>query len=172
METAKTGNLQILTFLLDSEIYGINVKKIKEVLEVPRITRIPKSLPYMAGVINIRGNIIPLVDLRKKFDLEETMLSENTSIVIIEIQFEKETILMGILVDEVKKVVKIQADSLEPPPKIGLSIDTRFINSLGKHNDNLVIILNSDNIFQKDELSKVSSVTTDPLNKEVANENL
>lgn len=157
MDEMKHVNEQFLTFSLADEVYAFHVLKTKEVLEVPEITRIPKSLPYMAGVINLRGGIIPLVDLRIKFDLPQNELTENSAIIIVEVDFDGETILLGALVDSVKKVIKLNTSELDPPPKLGMTIDNRFIDSLGKFQKQLIIILNSDSLFSREELLKVNS---------------
>ncbi|MBN2735395.1 MAG: purine-binding chemotaxis protein CheW [Spirochaetales bacterium] len=157
MEESKIQTRQFLTFQLENETYAFHVLKIKEVLEVPEITKIPKSLPYMAGVINLRGGIIPLVDLRIKFELPDKEITENSAIIIVEIDYDNEVIQLGALVDSVKKVIKLNMEELEEPPKVGMTIDNRFIDALGKFNKKLIIILDSDSLFSHEELIKVSN---------------
>ena len=151
----KENVYQYLTFTLEDETYGFNIQSIKEVLEVPEITRIPGNQPYMAGVINLRGNIIPLVDLRRKFQMVKTELTSNTSIIIVEVLFDNELIMLGILVDSVKKVLKLSETQLDPPPRVGMNIDARFIDHLGKSGQELIIILNSGNLFSREELNHI-----------------
>jgi purine-binding chemotaxis protein CheW len=151
---------QYLTFLLDNETYAFNVLKIKEVLELPKITKMPKTPDFMAGVINLRGGVVPVIDLRIKFDMPEIERTIDTSIVIVEANYDDEIILIGALVDAVKAVIKISTDNTEPPPKVGMNLDTNLIDGIGKNNDNFVIILNVDRLFSQEELSFVRDISS------------
>ena len=159
----KTVNVlnQYLTFLLDNETYAFNVLEIKEVLELPKITKMPKTPSFMAGVINLRGGVVPVIDLRIKFDMPEIDRTIDTSIIIVEANYDDEVILIGALVDAVKAVIKISSGDTEPPPKVGMNLDTSLIDGIGKNNDNFVIILNVDKLFSHEELSFAKDMVSD-----------
>lgn len=156
-EIDRDGIHQYLTFQLAEEVYAIRVANIKEVLGVPRITRVPRMPAFMSGAINLRGNVVPVLDLRQKFGMGSTPLTSDTSIIVTEIGniFESEEnkgFTVGIFSDAVKKVITIDPSLIEPPPKIGTSIDTSFIIGMGRVNDEFVIILNLDKILSEKEL--------------------
>lgn len=148
---------QFLTFHLADERYAIDVQKIHEVLEVPRITRVPRMPEFVSGVINLRGNVVPVMDLRQKFGLGKTELTGNTSIVVTEISdvFGDETgsvLEIGIFSDAVDQVVEIPVDNIEPPPTIGTSIDTSFIQGMGKIGESFILILKLDSLLSEKDL--------------------
>lgn len=148
---------QFLTFYLADERYAIDVQKIHEVLEVPRITRVPRMPEFVSGVINLRGNVVPVMDLRQKFGLGRTVITENTSIVVTEIMdvFGDETgsvLEIGIFSDAVDQVVEIPVDNIEPPPAIGTNIDTSFIQGMGKIGESFILILKLDHLLSEKDL--------------------
>ncbi|MFP4383632.1 MAG: chemotaxis protein CheW [Spirochaetia bacterium] len=148
---------QYLTFTLDEEQYALKVSRVREVLEFTTVTKVPKTQEFMRGVINLRGNVVPVVDLRLKFDLPETRKTVDTSIIVMEIMMQDEMITLGVLADSVQEVIDLQEDSIEPPPKIGNRINAEFIEGIGKQNDHFIIILNIDKIFSYEELSAVNT---------------
>ena len=120
---------QYLTFKLADELYAVNVANIKEVLGVPKITRVPRMPDFMSGVINLRGSVVPVLDLRRKFELGETPIDRETGIIVTEIENlfgddSADELTVGIFSDQVQKVITIEPSQIEPPPKIGVSIDT------------------------------------------------
>lgn len=148
---------QFLTFFLGDERYAIDVRKIHEVLEVPRITRVPRMPAFVSGVMNLRGNVIPVMDLRHKFGLGKTEITEDTSIVVTEISDvfgdEEQSVLeIGLFSDAVDQVLDIPPENIEPPPAIGTSIDTSFIRGMGRVGDDFVIILKLDSLLSEKEL--------------------
>jgi len=148
---------QYLTFKLADEVYAINVTSIKEVLSVPKITKVPRMPAFMSGVINLRGNVVPVLDLKLKFGLGQTLNTVDTSIIVTEIKDifkddETECFTVGIFSDMVQKVVNIDSSMIEPPPKIGSAINTEFIVGMGRLNDMFVIILNINKIISEGEL--------------------
>jgi len=148
---------QYLTFKLAEEIYAINVSSIKEVLSVPKITKVPRMPAFMSGVINLRGNVVPVLDLKLKFGLGQTLNTLDTSIIVTEIKDifkddETECFTVGIFSDAVQKVVNIDSSMIEPPPKIGSEINTEFIVGMGRLDDVFVIILNINKIISEGEL--------------------
>jgi purine-binding chemotaxis protein CheW len=149
---------EFLTFSLAGESYAINVANIKEVLGVPRITRVPRMPDYMSGVINLRGNVIPVLDLRLKFALGATPITEDTGIIVTEVSAgaagdDSGLLTIGIFSDEVHKVETIEPSAIQPPPKIGMAIDTSFITGMGQTSDGFVIILNIDKLISAEELT-------------------
>jgi purine-binding chemotaxis protein CheW len=156
-EYDKEGLRQYLTFMLAGEVYAIDVASIKEVLGVPKITRVPRMPAFMSGVINLRGNVIPVLDLCLKFGLEPTARTIDTSIIVTELtnifaDNDVETFTIGIFSDLVLNVISIAPSQIEPPPKIGISIDTSFITGMGRVDDSFVIMLNIDKILSEKEL--------------------
>ena len=140
MDEIEVADIQeYLTFKMADEIYAINVGSIKEVLGVPRITRVPRMPDYMTGVINLRGSVIPVIDLRLKFGMGSTPVTEETDNMFEDEEDEK--IVIGIFSDSVQKVVTIASTEIEPPPRIGMAIDTDFIAGMGRVDDAFVIIL-------------------------------
>jgi purine-binding chemotaxis protein CheW len=156
MDITSIETNQYLTFSLADEQYAIEVTKVREVLEADEITRVPKMPPYMLGVINLRGSVVPVIDLRSKFAMEQTERTVDTSIIILEIQIEDEDILIGAFVDSVHEVIEIEEDQIEPAPKIGTKLDTEFISGMGKRDDQFIIIINIDKVFSQEELTSVS----------------
>lgn len=146
----KTGTY--LTFTLANEQYAVDVSKAREVLEFTAITRVPRTPDFMRGVINLRGSVVPVCDLRLKFGLGATEKTIDTRIVVMEITVRGETAVLGALADSVQEVIELEAGQIEPPPKIGMSIDTQFIKGMGKRNDAFIIILDIDEVFSEEEL--------------------
>jgi purine-binding chemotaxis protein CheW len=154
--TAITEIDQYLTFRLEREMYGVQVSKVKEVLEYIDITRVPRMPEYMRGVINLRGSVVPVIDMRLKFGLEAIEPTVDTCIIVIEVDTDGETITVGALADSVSEVIEIQPSEIEPAPKIGSTLDTTFIKGMGKHRDEFIIILDIDKIFTSQEISAVT----------------
>lgn len=147
---------QYLSFTLAEEWYAIEVSMIKEVLEYQTITRVPKTPSFMRGVINVRGGVVPVVDLREKFDLPISEPTVDTCIVVLEVSVDGETIVIGTIADVVEEVVEIPPEKIEPTPKIGTKLDTEFIEGIGKMEDKFIIILDIDKIFTTEEIHRVT----------------
>ncbi|MCP4717228.1 MAG: chemotaxis protein CheW [Deltaproteobacteria bacterium] len=146
---------QYLTFKLEDEIFAIDVAKVQEVLDYMNITVVPKSPDYMRGVINVRGSVVPVADLRLKFGMTRTEKAVDTCIIATEIVMDEETTVIGALADSVQEVVDIGPEQIEPAPKIGSRWRPEFIRGIGKHNDRFIIILEIDRIFSAEELERV-----------------
>lgn len=156
-ENDRTGIHQYLTFKLAEERYAINVAYIKEVLSVPRITKVPRMPEFMSGVINLRGSVVPVVDLCKKFELGETTRGVDTGIIVIEIlqnqeEDDERVLTVGVFSDVVEKVITIEDAEIEPAPRIGVAIDTAFIRGMGHVGDEFIIILNINRILTGTEI--------------------
>ena len=155
----KTGqNNTYLTFFLDEELYGLNIQMVREVLEFTSITRVPMTADFMRGVINVRGHVVPVIDLRKKFGLAEGRRTAETCIIIVELEIDGEAATMGALADGVKEVLDIPAEQIDAAPRLGSRLDTRFIAGIGKLADGFVILLNIDEIFSDRELSMIAGI--------------
>ncbi len=150
-EITETG--QYLTFKLDEELYAIDISKVREVLDFSRVTKVPQTLDFMLGVINLRGSVVPVVDMRLKFGLSMTEKTLNTCIIIVEVEIDGETTILGALADSVQEVLELEPDRIEPPPRIGTRLKTKFIKGMGKRDDRFIIILDIDKIFSAEELS-------------------
>jgi Chemotaxis signal transduction protein len=140
---------QYLTFALKSETYAISVANIREVLEVPQITRVPRMPPFMKGVINLRGSVVPVLDLASKFGIGDTALTASTAIIVLEIPaIDDEGVMhLGIFADCVHKVISIEDSDIDPVPKIGLAVDADFLDGMGKVESDFVMILNIKEIL-------------------------
>lgn len=141
-----------LTFALGEESYAIGILKVQEIIGVMSVTRIPRTPHFVRGVINLRGKVIPVMDLRLKFELDAKEDTERTCIVVVQIDHEDIELTMGILVDEVSEVINIDAKQIENPPRIGGAVDTTFILGMGKIGDQVVILLDVDRVLSTSEL--------------------
>jgi purine-binding chemotaxis protein CheW len=142
-----------LTFKLDEELFAINVSKVLEILEVKPITKVPKSPSFMKGVINLRGNILPVIDTRNKFCMPQEDFTIDTCIIVLSINSGSESLLVGALVDSVQKVIDIPVESIQPSLSMGAVYREDFINGIGKVDDDFVMILDIDKVFSSEELS-------------------
>lgn len=148
-----------LTFALGQESYGIEILKVQEIMGVLSITKIPRVPRFIRGVINLRGKVIPVLDLRVKFDLEAQEDTERTCIIVVRIEQPDSSMTMGILVDEVAEVVDIEGDQIEEPPRIGSTVDTNFILGMGKIGEQVVILLDVDRVMSEKELVTTSGTS-------------
>jgi len=154
MDTAVLS--QYLTFQVDNEHFAISVSNVREVLEFSDVTRVPKMPDFMKGVINLRGNVVPVIDLRTKFDMPQGETTVDTSIVVAELYKEDEVLVMGLLTDSVEAVIEIPEPEILPAPKIGTRIDNSFIRGMGKVDEEFIIILNIDRLLSGDEIERVA----------------
>jgi len=152
-----TETMQFLTFKLDDELFALNIAKVREVLDITTVTRVPRTPEFMLGVINLRGSVVPVVDLRLRFGMRHGERTVNTCIVIAEVMVEGETLVLGIMVDSVQEVIDLRPADIEPAPKIGTRLDMEFISGMGKLKERFIIILNIDRLFSSEELAAVWS---------------
>jgi len=144
---------QYLTFILDEEVFALDIATVREVLDFTKITKVPQTPDFMMGVINLRGSVMPVVDMRLKFGLSKTELTVNTCIIIVEIELDGEITLLGALVDSVQEVIELDPEHIEPPPRIGTRLNTKFIKGMGKQDDRFLIIVEIDKVFSVEELA-------------------
>lgn len=164
-----TETRQYLTFELDKEIFAIDVSQVKEVLDYTKITKIPRTPDFMLGVINLRGSVVPVIDIRIKFGMNVSEITINTCIIVLEIEFENEILTIGALADSVKEVFELEPKDIEPAPKIGTKMNIEFIKGMGKRGDDFVIILDINKIFTHNELEFITDKTSE--NQEIVKEN-
>lgn len=153
--TEITETRQYLTFKLGDEIFATDVAKVREVLDFTTITKIPRTPDFMSGVINLRGNVVPVVDLRLCFEMSKTEKTVNTCVVVVEMLLDGEATVIGALADSVEEVIDLEPEHIEPAPKIGTQIRTDFIKGMGKRDSQFIMILDIDRIFSAEELSAV-----------------
>ena len=148
-------NHQYLTFKLDEEVFALGIDKVREVLDYTSVTKVPQTPEFMRGVINLRGSVVPVVDMRLKFAMAKTEQTVNTCIIIVEINLEGETTVLGALADSVQEVLDLEPHQIEPAPKIGTKLRTDFIRGMGKRDEQFIIILDIDRVFSGEELAAV-----------------
>ena len=141
-----------LTFRLGKVEFGLGILKVREINKIIDITAVPKMPPYMKGVINLRGKVVPVIDLRLKFGLPETPYTDQTCIIIVNVGHQ-----IGIIVDTVSEVLEIAGEHIDPPPTLSATVDTTFILGMGKVGEAVKILLDVDRILNTDELGDVSA---------------
>jgi purine-binding chemotaxis protein CheW len=138
---------QLISFIVGDEEYGLDILRVKEVIRIREITRLPKAPSFVKGIINLRGDVIPIIDLRDKFGLEVQEYTTTTRVIVVDVEAK----LVGMVVDAASQVVRIPADQIDPPPPIAGGLSTEYIRGVGKLDDRLVILLNIDRILTQEE---------------------
>jgi len=146
---------QYLTYKLGDEVFAIDIAKVREVLDFTTLTKVPRTPAFMRGVINLRGSVVPVVDMRLKFGMAKTEQTVNTCVIITEVTVDGETTVLGILADSVQEVMGLESESIAPAPKIGTKLNNEFIRGMGKKGNAFIIIFDIDKIFSMDELISV-----------------
>lgn len=145
-----------LTFKLASEDYAFGVLKVQEIIRMTDITRVPRTPQFVRGVINLRGKVIPVFDLRLKFELDAQAATQKTCIIVVQVRRESGLATMGTIVDEVCEVLDVSAEEIDPPPTLGASVDTQFILGMAKAKGAVKILLDVDRILSESEISAVA----------------
>jgi purine-binding chemotaxis protein CheW len=148
---------QYLTFKLADEIFALDIGKVREVLDFTTVTKVPRMPDFMRGVINLRGSVVPVVDLRLKFGMSATEKTVNTCVIIAEVTVDNDTTILGALADSVQEVIDLGAGDISAAPKIGTMLRTEFIRGMGRRDDRFIILLDFDKVFSADELSIVQT---------------
>ena len=148
---------QYLTFELGNEFYGVNILKVQEIKGYTDVTRIPNTPAYMKGVLNLRGTIVPIINLRMKFGMDQIDFTAFTVIVVVVVNER----VMGMIVDSVSDVLTLGADDMKPAPALGTSVDTSFIDGIATTAERLVTLLDIDRVLTEKELEQVESVATE-----------
>ena len=148
-----------LSFSLAEEEYGIGILKVKEIIGMMNITVIPKTPEFVKGVINLRGKVIPVIDLRLKFGMPSVEFTERTCIIVVEVDSAGGTLLIGIVVDSVSEVLNVRAENIEPPPSFGASLDTGYILGMAKMDSGVKILLDISKVLGEDEIAGLEEVS-------------
>lgn len=156
IKVIETDDMQVLTFNLSEEIFAVEISMVKEVLEYTKITKVPNMPEYMLGVINLRGNVVPVIDLRNKFDMNEAKRTVNTAVIIVELPQDEDMIVIGALVDSVREVSTFARKEIDSAPKIGTKLNTEFLKGMAKLEEGFVMILDIDKIFTFEELGMLA----------------
>lgn len=150
-----------LAFELNKEIFGVDVLQVREILEYTNITRIPSLPNYIRGVINLRGSVVPVIDMREKFGMTKTGVTVDTCIVVVEIEIDNELSVIGAMVDSVEEVFELDPDQIEPAPRMGTRLNTNFIKGMGKRDEKFIILLDIDKVFSTGELLTLQEIAGD-----------
>ncbi|MFQ5602969.1 MAG: chemotaxis protein CheW [bacterium] len=150
-EITETKNY--LTFTLNSELFAIEIINVREVLDITKMTKVPRTPDFMPGVINLRGSVVAVIDLRKKFGMNKPAQKTDPCIIIIEIKHDNESIVLGALADSVQEVVALEPDVIEPAPNFGIQLNTEFIMGMGRRDNHFIIILDTQKVFSLEELT-------------------
>ena len=150
----KTDLLQLVTFGVEGEEYGVEILSVKEIIRMVQVTKVPRSPDFVEGVINLRGRIIPIIDLRKRFGLNSRARDKETRIIVVELS----GITVGFVVDSVSEVLRIPADTVEPPPPVVSGAEADYISGVGKLEDRLLILLDLDKVMSQAERQMLSSM--------------
>ena len=148
---------QLVSFVIENEEFGVDILKVQEIIRTVDITRVPKAPDFVEGVINLRGKIVPVIDLRKRFGIAEREHDNETRIVVVELVDK----VVGFLVDRVKEVIRVEKSVIEPPPELTTSIDSNYITGVAKLQDRLLILLELNRVLSSDEQEKLAEVETE-----------
>lgn len=143
---------QYLSYKLDDEVFALEISKVREVLEFGGVTKVPRTPDFMRGVINLRGSVVPVIDLKLKFGAPETVAGVDTCVVIVEVRVDGKPIVLGLLADSVQEVFEQDAAEIEPAPRIGTWVRTNFIKGMAKREEDFLILLDIDKVFAGDSL--------------------
>ena len=155
MEAAETlSPNQYLTFTLDGEVFALEIARVREVLEYRGVSRVPRAPEFLRGVINLRGSVVPVVDLKTKFGMGRTEAGVDACIVIAEVEVDGEPMVLGALADAVQEVIELDEGQIEPPPRMGTRLRTDFIRGMGRRDDAFLILLDVDRVLSAGEIPR------------------
>lgn len=152
-----------LTFKIGQEQFAANAAFVHNIIELPKITEVPEMPTYMLGVINLRGSVLPVIDSRIKFGVENTDITTNTCIIVMEATIDKKQVFIGVLVDAVAEVIEIEKEEIKDPPGIGNNVKNEFIVGVFENNDKFTMILDMNKVLSTSELVNVNQVATPEL---------
>ena len=159
-ETNQTTSLsQYLTFNMASEKYGVDVTNVRNILENTSITKLPKTPGFLLGVLNDRGGVLPVVDLRLKFGMPKGETTIDTCVIVVETAFDTQAIFIGVLVDSVEEVIDLEVENIEPPPRIGTGLNIDFIQGMGKRGEQFITLLNIAKVFSDDDRTQLETAS-------------
>lgn len=160
-EEANGKTLTSLSFVLEKELFALDINNVREILDFTEITRIPQTPEYMRGVVNLRGNAIPVVDLRLKFGMGRTEQTIYSRIIILEVPLDDEVVVVGVMADAVKEVFEMERDQIKPPPKMGAAVRADLLKGIGRHGKQFILLLDVNKIFSDEDLSAAAQFVTD-----------
>ena len=147
---------QYLSFMLDEETFALHITKVREVLEFAGVTRIPRTPDFMRGVINLRGSVVPVVDLKQRFGVGATEQTTDTCVVIVEMIYDGESAIIGLLADSVQEVFDLAGEEVQPPPSVGSWVSTDFVLGMGRLSDRFLMLLDIDRVFDAEEVEAIA----------------
>lgn len=147
-----------LTFELGKEFYGLEILKVQEIIGIMKVTSVPRTPDYVRGVINLRGKVIPVIDLRLKFGMEGIEDTDRTCVIVVQVGDSDRAITMGIIVDEVSEVLEVASDQIEPAPSFGSSVNTDFILGMGKVGQRVIMLLDVDKVLSSGDLTALEQM--------------
>lgn len=156
--TEVTSTIQYLTFIVGSERLAVEILDVKELIEVSNMTRVPMTPAFIRGVINLRGSVIPVIDLSTRLGYQQHAITKRSCILLVEVMHEEQRQSLGMLVDEVNEIVEISPDEIQPPPGFGAEIRVDFIKAMGRIEDEFIILLAIDKVLSVKELAEVEQV--------------
>lgn len=156
--TATSYAGKYLTFRLGAEEYGFEILKVQEIIKMMDVTRVPRTPVFVRGVINLRGKVIPVIDLRLKFEMDAKESTDKTCVIVVVVKSDTGSITMGTIVDEVSEVLDVTHDQIEPAPEFGASVQTDFILGMGKIAKKVVMLLDIDKVLSSKELANLGKV--------------
>jgi len=154
-----TETRQYLSFRLDEEEFALDISKVREVLDCAKITKVPQTPEFMCGVINLRGSVVPVIDLKRKFGISDTLKTVDSRIIIGEVSVDGDATVLGVLADAVNEVMEMDPGSIDPAPRIGTRMNTDFIKGMGKRDEEFIMILDIDKVFSAQELTSITATT-------------
>lgn len=146
--------IQLVTFAIAEEEFGVDILRVQEIIRMMPITKVPSSPPFVEGVINLRGKVIPVIDLRKRFDMAATDEDDRTRVIVMDLHDR----VVGYVVDSVREVLRIEASAIEPPPEVVSGIGSEYIKGMGRLDDRLLILLDLDSLLTGPEKGALSSM--------------
>jgi purine-binding chemotaxis protein CheW len=162
------ANDQYLTFFLAGEEYAITILQVTDIIECGTVTRVPGTPPWIRGVHNLRGTVVPVIDLAIKFGLPPTEVTRRTCIVIVELKADDETLIMGVMADSVHQVVDFTSEQIQPPPAFGPRVHVECLLGMASSNGKFVLLLDIDRVFSSDEIIAAGSTVADEINEQTA----
>lgn len=158
-DEAETQDQQYLTFLVDREMFAVNISEVKELIEIPTITQVPMTPGFIRGVINLRGSVVPVIDLAARLGRKNSTPSKRSTLILVKIPINHESQVLAMMVDEVNEIISIPQSDIQPPPNFGADIRTEFIEGMGKVGDSFLILLAIDRVLSINELSRLQQLT-------------
>lgn len=149
---------QFLSFKLDEELFALDIGKVREALELTSISYVPQTPRYLRGVCNLRGSVVPVLDMRVKFGMAMSETTLHACIIIVEVELDAEQVVTGAMADALQELLDLEPGQIEPAPRIGTKMNSDFIKGMGKLNDQAIIILDIDRVFSTDDLTTLSGV--------------